>query len=804
MFDDLVPTQAKAGAGMFDDLIPVDSEQSSIASEQTSLGDRALSAAGWVADKASRAVSGVMPGVAVFNAGRDYLNTLPEDEREDFVKGVIRSSAKGATLGGYDRVGALMHSAFSDKTYDEELERIRGDQAAFEDENPIVSQSAELVGGVATPGGAALKGAKYVGDLARWGLRVRGAAPTVAKHGGRVIGGMTAGAGFGTAAGLGQTDDLTDLPQVAGDMAGGAALGAALGPALEYGGGMVWNGAKWIGRQVDDIASRAYEAAGGDATRSGVRILADTAEGGHKTPRYGQTRDQARLSAAQLDADVANTSVNGVQNSLAVANPNVAALAEEIGAEAWMPNAPFEEFARRNLGNQTDRVSAGVGEALNGTPTNHRQFMRDLETEATTARDPFNDELRSGSINGQPGVMQIQGLHRIYSESPERITPHLESALDDVVNDSRVAFTAADKERVLGVSRADRALLDRRTQSFASKKRADEELAYAKARLDDARRAQDDVAIEAAQEAFEEARNTALHTDAMYRTSENAARGVSDKPRLLTQNLHPAVAERLYHYLSQAANSGDEVVLSAHRAMQQALGRTTKGRALLAGKAEHAQAFRNRDAGQAGEKIWNSQGIARDTQMRGFEDLAPGEQGVFRQAAAGGAASKVAGDQGTFARPQALVGSTENRETMRQLFGDDALARAQGLIDREGHVHDVTQRMFNARTHGNNLPPDAIANALKMAVQWKFTPSVAIMNTWSRVMRGITAPRGAAIADIALNGGDAGIDLVRQEMVRRAETRARQPAVARQIGARAQALANQLGAYGDDYDPYAF
>jgi hypothetical protein len=111
---------------------------------------------------------------------------------------------------------------------------------------------------------------------------------------------------------------------------------------------------------------------------------------------------------------------------------------------------------------------------------------------------------------------------------------------------------------------------------------------------------------------------------------------------------------------------------------------------------------------------------------------------------------------------------------MDELFSPAARERTQEIIDREAHVHDVSRRMAESRTAGSQGKPDAgwLANALKTAVQWQFTPSVALMGFWQRVMTGVTKQRAAAMADIALTQGQQGIGCVRDELARREAIRA--------------------------------
>lgn len=677
---------------------------------EESFADKAIGAAKAVGRAAADTVGGMFPAVRALTAAHDYTKDMSADEKAELATGVARSAGKGATFGLSERAEARVR-ALGDTTYDEELQKVRDQQDAWEEANPGTALTAELAGGLVVPGGAALK----TGQVAARGVQAVAGTGAAARAAAGVAATAAPGAIFGAGSGAGHTEDFTDLPQMAEDTAIGAGTGAVAGPAIAHGASALWGGAKMVGRGARDAGGRIAELLGADASPAATRILADVVEGKGiaRAPRV--TRDAARRTAADLDNDVANASTPGVADSLAISNGRVAALVEHLGTQRWMPDAPYEGFARRNLEGQTDRVARGVSSELNGGAVDHRALMQRLEDGAGRDHDATYNAIRQGNIGGSSRNMRV-ALRRVADENPGLIG-HAEQAIDEVVADSSVRFTRADAERLL------------------------------------------------------------------------------DGDELLSENFHPAIIERLYHNLSKATNEGDGVARGLLAQLQNRLGDTSRGRAMLAVKDNHAATFRNLEAGKAGENIWNSQGATRSRALQTNAGSTPREQAIFRESAAGAAGQKIAGDQGTFTRPQSLVGSAENRRTMDELFNPTATERVQNLVEREGNVHDVSRRMLEARMGGNHGQPDAgfLANALKFGVQWKFTPSVALMGAWQRIMTGITKQRGAAMADIALNQGQQGIARVRDVLTRREAIRAGHSGRLQGFSVGGSALAAALG-----------
>lgn len=73
-------------------------------------------------------------------------------------RGYTRAAAQGATFGFGEEAEALARSLASDKTYGEEVQRIRGEMQQFREARPKSAMAAEIAGGLLTGGSGAVRG----------------------------------------------------------------------------------------------------------------------------------------------------------------------------------------------------------------------------------------------------------------------------------------------------------------------------------------------------------------------------------------------------------------------------------------------------------------------------------------------------------------------------------------------------------------------------------------------------------------------------------------------------------------------
>lgn len=196
-----------------------------------------------------------------------------------------RAVGQGASLGFADEIEAGVRAPFSDRSYKDIRDEIRGQNDAFTSEHQVASTLANLAGGVVTGGGVV----KAVGGGAKAGasLLQRMAA------GGRV------GAGAGAIGGAGVAEEIGDVPR---SVMVGAGIGGVAGGALSG-----------VGDAVRGVRNVAAGLGQGDKPAGAVRkfIQAESPElaGGRRVlaaaERGGQSLDDLANASTRADAHTA-------------------------------------------------------------------------------------------------------------------------------------------------------------------------------------------------------------------------------------------------------------------------------------------------------------------------------------------------------------------------------------------------------------------------------------------------------------------------------------------------------------------
>ncbi len=193
-FDDLIPKNEGSSENPFADLIPKQEKP------KRSAMDAVLGNIGTPQQMTGSAVA-----------------ETPEE-----AKGTMRQFGQGALFGSADEAEAVFRSMFSDKTYSEIRDEVRGENKKFKEENPEVANTAEILGG-ASMGGAALS--KNLAAKAGKSL------------GGKIVAGAITGAEAGGLYGAGASEsniigDNADVSGLVADTALGAGIGALTGGAI--------------------------------------------------------------------------------------------------------------------------------------------------------------------------------------------------------------------------------------------------------------------------------------------------------------------------------------------------------------------------------------------------------------------------------------------------------------------------------------------------------------------------------------------------------------------------------------------
>lgn len=240
--------------------------------------------------------------ITVPNYSREQFASLTESQRQGLIRKAVgrkaaeekrldsqrfRMGVQGLTLGFGEEIEAAARSLFSDRSYDEIRDDLRGDLNEFRDKRPVEAFGLELLGGLVLPGGAfgaGIRGAKTAGQLLKRTVLSGGA------------GGAIAGSGFSDA------DAESDPGQLAFDTAVGAGIGAATGVAVPV--------ASDLGRRVlravrepnpQLAATRAIQQRIDDAGKTPDEVMAELDEmraSGLPEPIIADTDDVLRTGAA--------------------------------------------------------------------------------------------------------------------------------------------------------------------------------------------------------------------------------------------------------------------------------------------------------------------------------------------------------------------------------------------------------------------------------------------------------------------------------------------------------------------------
>lgn len=145
-------------------------------------------------------------------------------------KGLGRQAGQGLTFGGWDELEGGVTSLVTGEPYKAARDRVRQEDAQFQEEHPGLALGANLVGGVAS-GAGFVKAATKVPALAKVGLAA--AAKPTATAAQRLGAAVKTGAAGGTLAGVGLAPEIEDVPLyaagsgVAGAVAGGVLAGGS-------------------------------------------------------------------------------------------------------------------------------------------------------------------------------------------------------------------------------------------------------------------------------------------------------------------------------------------------------------------------------------------------------------------------------------------------------------------------------------------------------------------------------------------------------------------------------------------------
>ena len=270
----------------------------------------------------------------------------PQDEETwgEFARDLTRFGiGQGALMGGGDEAEAFARAKATGRNYEEVLGEVRGELKEFREKHPYWATGAEIVGGMAVPGGVAMKGAT-LGAKALRGAVTSGAYGTGYGYG-TGEGGVENRVANATAGGVTGAAVGAVVPPLA---AGGKALLNKAGQALAPGMAMFGKGkpeAKTVASAIERDAQL------GDAGLSEAEMIAAQQRGQPVTTMEmggGMTRDLAR-TAGNLSDEGRSMIAQKVDERYETQAPRVTGLLSRMigGRRAGEIQDSLQEAARR-------------------------------------------------------------------------------------------------------------------------------------------------------------------------------------------------------------------------------------------------------------------------------------------------------------------------------------------------------------------------------------------------------------------------------------------------------------------------
>lgn len=339
-FDDLIPKES----GAFDDLIPPPVQENPPAE----------------AGPIEGAVRAIGRGVPVVGAFLDEANAATGAALDPLVPQALA-----------DALGIEKLPGDFQQRYEAALKQQRGMDAAFDEENPVLSPALQVAGGMAA-GGALLKGAPVAGK-AILGMGGKTTAGQVAA-GAASAGGLGAAHGFGSGEGTFE-DRLVESGK-------GAAFGAVLGgafPVLAKGLGRAWgaftNQAAPSLKSIKTQSQRLYKKADKInllINKDKVQSVVDDIQSALREQGY-HPRIHPRVSAALDELGVASAEDLSLKN---------AQILRRIAQSAGKSTEPDEQRVGGALVDMIDDFLENVspGDVISGDPKLANTILRDART----------------------------------------------------------------------------------------------------------------------------------------------------------------------------------------------------------------------------------------------------------------------------------------------------------------------------------------------------------------------------------------------------------------------------------------
>lgn len=358
---------------------------------------------------------------------------------------LARGALHGATMGFDDRAeagarrlgGAL---GISDETdYDTLLKDIRDRNRKVAAEHPYVNFAGEMGGGIGSillGGGLLGAGAKAAG-LGAEAATAANALGLGGKAVGTFGGTLRGGATLGAASGLGNTEDLTNIPKATEDVIEGAGSGMLLGGVLHGTGAGIKKGLNTLVSKVPgskefiDSAKRQYSG-GSWNTSTTEQELKDTVAGKllpkirafeeSVNNKYNQLLDNTDITLSPSEIEKMSPEMQKVLNPLMESETYQGKVDPYKGQPGWKESIPTDTTIKARL---LDNSKKEIQNAMNGidssTPEGRQQFtkLKDIKNELVDFMNNKNASL--ADINRQ--YSDIETLRTNLGDISQNLNP---------------------------------------------------------------------------------------------------------------------------------------------------------------------------------------------------------------------------------------------------------------------------------------------------------------------------------------------------------------------------------------------
>lgn len=283
----------------------------------------------------------------------------PKSKKKPTKGDYARAAAQGLTFGFADEIEAAVRSAVSDKTYEEEVGKIRKDIEAFREKDPMAAYGTEIAASAVLPFGAA-RTAGMIGGKAAQAAKAIGQRTAAAP----ILSSAAGGAAYGAGA------------AESGDTLEGALTGGLLGGAI---GGAVSKALPRVSQEAKEMIGRGVPLTAGQAMGGLPRAFEATARA---LPFAGGLVESAQQRAV---SQFSRTAVEDALKPLGLSLPKKATGTEAVKAAFKQIDDAYDDLTPRlkiaggkNAENMRAAVTNSVQEGLDSVGLISKKQEKDI------------------------------------------------------------------------------------------------------------------------------------------------------------------------------------------------------------------------------------------------------------------------------------------------------------------------------------------------------------------------------------------------------------------------------------------